>query len=81
MLPSQATGLIKDSVANLSQILTADKTFLVERAGALLESLHEEVDEGLRAVLYLVAHPKLTHPFGQFQPTLSRAIDILGQFS
>ncbi len=38
LLPSQATGLTKDSVANLSQILTADKTFLGERAGVLPES-------------------------------------------
>jgi mRNA interferase MazF len=53
LLPSQATGLPKDSVANVSQILTVDKTFLVERVGVLPESLQEEIDEGLRAVLYL----------------------------
>jgi mRNA interferase MazF len=53
LLPSQATGLLKDSVANVSQILTVDKTFLVECVGPLPESLLEEVDEGLRAVLYL----------------------------
>ena len=53
LLPSRSTGLPKDSVANVSQILTVDKTFLVERVRALPESLQEEVDEGLRAVLYL----------------------------
>ncbi len=53
LLPSQATGLPKDSVANVSQILTVDKTFLVERAGSLPEYLLEEVDSGLRTVLYL----------------------------
>lgn len=53
LLPSQATGLPKDSVANVSQILTVDKTFLVERLGSLPEYLLEEIDEGLRAVLYL----------------------------
>lgn len=53
LLPSQATGLPKDSVANVSQILTVDKSFLVERVGVIPESLQEEIDEGLRAVLYL----------------------------
>ena len=53
LLPSQATGLPKNSVANISQIFTVDKTFLVERVGSLPESLLEEIDEGLRAVLYL----------------------------
>ena len=35
LLPSAASGLPKDSVANVSQILTLDKTFLVERVGSL----------------------------------------------
>jgi mRNA interferase MazF len=52
-LPCKATGLLKDSVANVSQILTVDKTFLSERVGSLPEHLLEEVDEGLRAILYL----------------------------
>lgn len=53
LLPSDATGLPKDSVANVSQILTADKTFLVERIGMLPGHLQELVDEGLRTILYL----------------------------
>ncbi len=53
LLPCKATGLRKDSVANVSQILTVDKTFLVERVGSLPKDLLEEVDEGLRAILYL----------------------------
>jgi mRNA interferase MazF len=53
LLPSQATGLPKDSVANVSQVFTVDKTFLVERLGMLPEHLQEEVNEGLRSVLYL----------------------------
>ncbi|WP_017745465.1 type II toxin-antitoxin system PemK/MazF family toxin [Scytonema hofmannii] len=52
-LPCEATGLPKDSVANVSQIFTVDKTFLVERVGALPTHLQEEVDEGLRTILYL----------------------------
>jgi mRNA interferase MazF len=53
LLPSQATGLPRDSVVNVSQIITVDKTFLVEHVRSLPEYLLEEVDEGLRAVLYL----------------------------
>ena len=52
-LPREATGLPKDSVVNVSQIFTVDKAFLTERIGALPVSLEEEVDEGLRTVLYL----------------------------
>lgn len=53
LLPSAATGLPRDSVANVSQIFTIDKTFLVERVGAIIEQLQVEVDEGLRTILYL----------------------------
>lgn len=53
LLPCAATGLPRDSVANVSQIFTIDKTFLVERVGAILGQLQIEVDEGLRTVLYL----------------------------
>ena len=53
LLPRGATGLPKDSVANVSQVLTADKTFLVERIGMLPKHLQELVDEGLRTILYL----------------------------
>ncbi len=53
LLPREATGLPKDSVANVSQIFTVDKPFLVERVGTLPEHLQEEVDEGLRSILYL----------------------------
>jgi len=52
-LPREATGLPRDSVVNVSQIFTVDKAFLTERIGALPVSLQEEVDEGLRTVLYL----------------------------
>lgn len=52
-LPRDATGLPRDSVVNVSQILTVDKAFLTERIGSLPVSLQEEVDDGLRAVMYL----------------------------
>ncbi|UIE37692.1 type II toxin-antitoxin system PemK/MazF family toxin [Leptodesmis sichuanensis A121] len=53
LLPREVSGLPKDSVANVSQIFTVDKTFLVERVGALPDYLQEEVDEGLQTILYL----------------------------
>ena len=53
MLPSIATGLPKDSVANVSQVFTLDKSLLRDRVGMLPEALQTEVDEGLRMVLYL----------------------------
>ncbi len=53
LLPRSISGLSRDSVVNVSQILTVDKTFLVERIGSLPDHLREEVDDGLRTVLYL----------------------------
>ena len=53
MLPSIATGLPKDSVANMSQVFTLDKSLLRDRVGMLPEALQTEVDEGLRMVLFL----------------------------
>ena len=53
LLPCEASGLPRDSVANVSQILTIDKTFLVERVGSLPNYLQQEVDEGLRIILCL----------------------------
>jgi mRNA interferase MazF len=53
LLPHAVSGLLRDSVANVSQILTVDKTFLVERIGTLPDYLQEEIDEGLRTILYL----------------------------
>jgi mRNA interferase MazF len=53
LLPLGSTGLSRDSVVNVSQVLTVDKTFLVERIGSLSERFQEQVDEGLRTILYL----------------------------
>ena len=53
LLPCSVSGLSRDSVANVSQIFTVDKTFLAERIGALPDYLQEEVGEGLRTILYL----------------------------
>ena len=52
-LPAAASGLPKDSVANVSQLLTINKSDLAEQASALPRYLLGEVDAGLRLVLRL----------------------------
>jgi mRNA interferase MazF len=53
LLPAHQTGLPKDSVANVSQIVTTNKSLLTERIGALAPSWIEKIEEGLRLVLDL----------------------------
>jgi mRNA interferase MazF len=52
-LPARSAGLARDSVVNVSQLLTLDRTFLTELAGTLTPRLQRSVDEGLRTVLQL----------------------------
>ncbi len=58
LLPRLVSGLPKDSVANVSQILTLDKKFLVERIGSLPDELQLEVDDGIRTILQTRLPPK-----------------------
>jgi mRNA interferase MazF len=51
VLSAKATGLPKDSVANVSQIVTLDKTSLVDHAGTLPEKKLEVVLCGIDVVL------------------------------
>jgi len=53
LLPAKITGLPKDSVANVSQIVTVDRDFLEDRAGRIRGQLLKDVDNGLRLVLGL----------------------------
>ena len=53
MVQRKKSGLPKDSVINVSQVVTLNKTFLTERAGTLPPKLMAAVDEGLRLVLAL----------------------------
>ena len=53
LLPAKATGLPKDSVANVSQVITVDRDFLLERAGRVRGQSLKDVDRGLRLVLAL----------------------------
>ena len=52
-LPQKLTGLSKDSVANISQVVTIDKGFLTEKVGTLPVNILEQVEKGLRLVLRL----------------------------
>jgi mRNA interferase MazF len=53
LVPAQASGLPRDSVANVSQVVTVDREFLSERAGRLRGRALEAVDDGLRLALDL----------------------------
>ena len=53
LLPTRVTTLPRDSVANVSQLITIDKSFLSQRVGSLPLDLQEQVDAGLRLILYL----------------------------
>ena len=50
-LPSSDSGLPKDSVVNVSQLLTLDKSFLTASVGKISNRSQSEVDLGLKLVL------------------------------
>src|SRR3990172_4150755 len=52
-LSKRSTGLNKESVANVSQIITLDKSFLTKRVGRLSGEKLKEVEDGLRLVFAL----------------------------
>lgn len=52
-VPATASGLPKDSVVNVSALVTLDKTDLDAAVGRLSSSLMHEVDRGLRRILGL----------------------------
>jgi len=52
-LPQKATGLPKDSVANVSQVITIDRGVLTEKAGDLPNYLIAQVEDGLRLAMDL----------------------------
>jgi mRNA interferase MazF len=53
LLPAKASGLPKDSVANVTQVITVDGDFLTEHAGRVRGGLLKDIDSGLRLVLGL----------------------------
>ncbi|MBG6212098.1 mRNA-degrading endonuclease toxin of MazEF toxin-antitoxin module [Cryobacterium sp. CAN_C2] len=52
-LPSSVTGLPRDSVANVTALVTLNKSDLGDHAARIPDSLLDEVDRGLRRVLGL----------------------------
>ena len=53
LVPADLSGLPKDSVANVSQVITVDRAALTERAGRVRGRVLEAVDAGLRLALDL----------------------------
>ena len=53
LIPAKASGLRKDSVANVSQVITVDREFLIELAGRVRGQVLKDVENGLRLVLSL----------------------------
>ena len=51
LLAARSTSLPKDSVANVSQIVALDKSFLTERVGKLSSAKIELVSSGIDVVL------------------------------
>jgi mRNA interferase MazF len=50
-IPAEDSGLPKDSVVNVSQVVTLDKTTLTERVGTLAPRYNRAVKDGLKLVL------------------------------
>lgn len=53
LLQAVSTGLPRDSVANVTQLLTIDEDYLTDRAGQVSRRLMARVENGLRLVLAL----------------------------
>ncbi|MFN8496800.1 MAG: type II toxin-antitoxin system PemK/MazF family toxin [Anaerolineae bacterium] len=53
LVTADESGLPRDSVINVSQIVTIDKTFLTDRVGKLSYQTMSLVEEGLRLALAL----------------------------
>ena len=53
LLSKRSVNLDRESVVNVSQIVTLDKSFLIERVGRMPAPKLREVDEGMRLVLAL----------------------------
>jgi mRNA interferase MazF len=51
LLPAQATGLPKDSVANVSQIVTLDRALLVREVGKLSKRQLDLILSGIDIIL------------------------------
>ena len=65
LVPAKLSGLPRDSVANVSQVVTPDRDSLREQAGKLPPKVMKEVGDGLRLVLALQPEARtLANPTG-----------------
>lgn len=53
LLATKRSGLPRESVINVSQIITVDKSFLTEQVGSLTSRQMHQLENGLRLVLSL----------------------------
>lgn len=53
LLRARSSGLLKDSVANVSQIVTVDRGVLAQRAGRLDQKIMDAIGKGMKLVLAL----------------------------
>ena len=53
LLSRHQTGLPKESVANVSQIITIDKNFLTERLRVMSGNILKQIEDGIRRILCL----------------------------
>jgi mRNA interferase MazF len=53
LLPASTSGLPKDSVVNVSQLITLDRSFLTEVVGIISGRVLASIEDGLRLVLNL----------------------------
>ena len=53
LLSAKHSKLPKESVVNVSQIITIDKSFLTEKVHSLSDKIVAQIDEGLRLALRL----------------------------
>lgn len=52
-LPRRGSGLSRESIVNVTQLLAVDKSLLLQRLGQLTAGQLREFDDGLRLVLDL----------------------------
>ncbi|MGH9385623.1 MAG: type II toxin-antitoxin system PemK/MazF family toxin [Vicinamibacterales bacterium] len=80
LIPAKASGLRKDSVANVSQVITIDREFLLERAGRVRGQFLKDLENGLRSFLACSFNPsrgdsiarERLHCSRRLQPVLDR---------
>jgi len=53
LISAKASGLRKDRVANVSQVITVEREFLIELAGRVRGQFLKDVENGLRLILGL----------------------------